>query len=265
LITLLLVLSTVGLSGGAQAVSSRFQPVEVTNVVVPQEVAQASRGEVTATVYNSVNETLSGFARFADNDSQITCTIFNFTIGYQQQLNVTVEYRVANYATLGPRLVTFEINVGGFSFLLHQYMVEVIPVAAISTLVPGQVFSQGQAGVLIVLIENRADHTKTVRLDTYGPKFINTSQEAELAPGNNTLALLLQHNATHLYDFGMCTVNLSLYYNDEFIGSAVAVIPVDMTFLNRALGVIAPLLVFEVLVLYYAYRKIRRTRAPSEA
>jgi hypothetical protein len=264
-IALLLVLSTVGVSGGAQTVSSQSSPVEVTDVRVPQEVAQATRGEVTATVHSTVNQTLEGFARFTDNDSQITSTVFNFTISYQQQLNVTVEYRVADDAILGPRTVTFEINVGGFSFLLQQYTVEVIPVAAITSLVSGQVFGQGQAGVLVVVIENRADRTKTVRLDTYGPKFINSSQEAELAPGTNTLALLLQHNATHVYDFGMCTVNVSLYYNDEFIGRAATVIPVDMTLLNKVLGVIAPLLVFEVLVLFYAYRKIRRTRVTSEA
>jgi hypothetical protein len=264
LITLLLVVSTIGLTGGVRRVSSQSQPIEVTKIEVPGQVAQATRGQVNATVYNSVNETLSGFARFTDNDSQITCTVSNFTIAYQQQLNVTVEYRVADEAKLGPRPVTFEINVGGFSFLLQEYVVEVIPVAAITTLVPGQVFSQGQAGVLVAVIQNRADHTKTVRLDTYGPKFINTSRETELAPGTNTIALLLQHNATHVYDFGMCPVNLSIYYNDKLIGSTVAIIPVDMTFLNKALGVIVPLLIFECLVLFYAYRKMRRTRAASE-
>jgi hypothetical protein len=264
LITLLLVVSTIGLTGGARAVSSLSQPIEVTDIRVPTEVAQATRGQVSANVTNSVNATLSGFARFTDNESQITCTIFNFTIAYQQHLNVTVDYRVADDAKLGPRSVTFEINVGGFSFLLREYVVEVIPVAAITTLVPGQVFSQGQAGILVAVIQNHADHTKTVRLDTYGPKFINTSQETELAPGINTIALLLQHNASHVYDFGMCPVNLSMYYNDKLIGSAVAVIPVDMTLLNKALGVIVPLLVFECLVLFYAYRKMRRTRAASE-
>ena len=264
LITLLLVVSTVGLTGGARAVSSHAQPIEVTDIQVPKEVAQATRGQVSANVTNSVNETLSGFARFTDNDSQITCTIFNFTIAYQQKLNVTVDYRVADDAKLGPLPVTFEISVGGFSFLLQQYVVEVIPVAAITSLVPGQVFNQGQAGILVAIILNRADHTKTVRLDTFGPKFINTSEETELAPGTNTIALLLQHNASHVYDFGMCPVNLSIYYKDKLIGSAVAVIPVDMTLLNKALGVIAPLLVFECLVLFYAYRKMRRTRAASQ-
>lgn len=264
LITLLLVVSTVGLTGGARAVGSHAQPIEVTDIQVPKEVAQATRGQVSANVTNSVNETLSGFARFTDNDSQITCTIFNFTIAYQQKLNVTVDYRVADDAKLGPLPVTFEISVGGFSFLLQQYVVEVIPVAAITSLVPGQVFNQGQAGILVAIILNRADHTKTVRLDTFGPKFINTSEETELAPGTNTIALLLQHNASHVYDFGMCPVNLSIYYKDKLIGSAVAVIPVDMTLLNKALGVIAPLLVFECLVLFYAYRKMRRTRAASQ-
>jgi len=264
LITLLLVVSTIGLTGGARAVNSHFQPIEVTDISVPTQVAQATRGQVSANVTNSVNETLSGFARFNDNESQITCIQFNFTITYQQHLNVTVDYRVADDAKLGPRSVIFEINVGGFSFLLREYVVEVIPVAAITTLVPGQVFSQGQAGILVAVILNHADHTKTVRLDTYGPKFINTSQETELAPGINTIALLLQHNASHVYDFGMCPVNLSMYYNDKLIGSAVAVIPVDMTLLNKALGVIVPLLVFECLVLFYAYRKMRRTRAASE-
>jgi len=264
LVALLLVVSTVGLTGGARAVSSRAQPIEVADIQVPNEVAQATRGQVSANVTNSVNETLSGFARFTDNDSQITCTIFNFTIAYQQKLNVTVDYRVADDAKLGPLPVTFEISVGGFSFLLQQYVVEVIPVAAITSLVPGQVFNQGQAGILVAIILNRADHTKTVRLDTFGPKFINTSEETELAPGTNTIALLLQHNASHVYDFGMCPVNLSIYYKDKLIGSAVAVIPVDMTLLNKALGVIAPLLVFECLVLFYAYRKMRRTRAASQ-
>lgn len=263
LITLLLVLSTIGLSGGVQAASSQSQPIEVTITYAPEEVPQASRGQVSATVYNSVNETLAGFARFTDNDSQITCTQFNFTIAYQQHLNITVEYRVVDEATLGPRAVIFEVNVGGFSFLLQQYVVQVIPVAAITSLDPGQVFAQGQTGFLVAVILNHADHTKTVRLDTYGPKFVNTSQETELAPGNNTIALLLQHNATHVYDFGMCPVNLSIYYKDKFIGSAVAVIPVDMTLLNKALGVVVPLLVFECLVLFYAYRKMRRTHAAS--
>lgn len=264
IIALLLVLSMIGLSRGVQATSSQSQPVEVTVVQVPDKVAQASRGQAIATVYNSVNETLSGFARFSDNDSQITCTQFNFTIAYQQQLNVTVEYRAAENATLGPRTVTFEVNVGGYSFLLQQYEIEVIPVAEITSLVPGQVFSQGQTGVLVALILSHAYHAKTVRLDTYGAKFVNTSQEIELAPGNNTIALLLQHNATHVYDFGMCAVNLSMYYYDKLINSAIVVIPVDMTLLNKALGVIIPLLVFECLVLFYAYRKMRRMRtAPA--
>ena len=264
LITLFLVVSTIGLTGGAQAVSSRGQPIEVADITVPQEVAQATRGQVSANVTNSVNETLSGFARFTDNDSQITCTISNFTIAYQQKLNVSVDYRVADDAKLGPLPVTFEINVGGFSFLLQQYVVEVIPVAAVTSLLPGQVFSQGQAGILVAIILNHADHTKTVRLDTFGPKFVNSSQETELAPGTNTIALLLQHNASHVYDFGMCPVNLSIYYNDKLIGSAVALIPVDMTLLNKVLGVIVPLLVFECLALFYAYRKMRRSRAASE-
>ena len=264
LVALLLVVSTVGLTGGARAVSSRAQPIEVADIQVPNEVAQATRGQVSANVTNSVNETLSGFARFTDNDSQITCTIFNFTIAYQQKLNVTVDYRVADDAKLGPLPVTFEISVGGFSFLLQQYVVEVIPVAAITSLLPGQVFSQGQAGILVATILNRADHTKTVRLDTFGPKFINTSEETELAPGTNMIAVLLQHNASHVYDFGMCPVNVSIYYQDKLIGSAVAVIPVDMTLLNKALGVIVPLLIFECLVLFYAYRKTRRTRAASQ-
>jgi hypothetical protein len=263
LIALLLVVSAVGLSGGARGVSSQSQSVQVTDVNVPTEVAQASRGNVTATVYNSVNETLSGFARFTDSDSLITCTQYNFTIAYQEHLNITVEYRVADNATIGPRTVTFEVNVGGFSFLLKEYIVQVIPVAAIIALVPGQVFSQGQPGLLLALIKNYADHTKTVRLDTYGPNFANTSQAVELAPGNNTIALLVLHNATHVYDFGMCPVNLSMYYNSKFIGSAVAVIPVDMTLLNKVLGVMAPLLIFECLVLFYAYRKMRRMHAAS--
>jgi len=265
LIALLLVVCTIGPSGGVQATTAQSQPVEITNVNVPGEVAQASRGNVTASVYNTVNETLSGFARFSDNNSQITCTQFNFTIAYQQHLNISVAYQVAEEAKLGPRTVTFEINVGGFSFLLEQYVVRVTPVAVILSLGPGQVFSQGQSGVLVALIENLAPKTKTLRLDTYGPKFVNTSREVDLAPGKNTIALMLQHNATHVYDFGMCAVNLSMYYNGKFIGSAVAVIPVDMTFMNKLLGVIVPVLVFEVLVLFYAYRKMRRMHRASAA
>lgn len=263
LLTVLLVVATIGVSGLAYPVNAQDHPIEITNVITPDQVPQAGRGEVSATIYNPVNQTFDGFAQFSDNTSEIVGTMVNFTIGYQEELEITVEYSLHENATLGPHLTTLEIYVGYFSFL-KQYQLEVIPVAYIFGITAGQVFFQGQTGFLLVDIENRVDRVRHVRLDIYGVSFTNSSQEVDIAPGSNTVAMTVQHNMSHFFDFGMSPVNVSLYYGDDLIDSSDGVIPVDMLLLNKVVGVIVPVIIFEILVLFYAFRKMRRARVTSE-
>jgi hypothetical protein len=259
LITVFFLAFLIGFQGSQSTISAQ-DPVQITDVVTPEQVSQATQGQVTATVYNSVNQTFEGFAQFTDNSSEITCTLVNFTIGYQETKNIIVNYRVAENATIGPHLTTFEINVGQVSFLYYQYELPVTPVAAISQAIPGHIFYQGQPGILIAEILNRADRTSNVRVELFGSSFINVTQDVELAPGNNTIAIALVHNASHVFDFGMGYVNITLFYKDVKISSALALIPVDLSPINKLLAIIVPVAVFEILVLYYAYRKLRRTR-----
>jgi hypothetical protein len=263
MLTVLLVVASLGMSGLAYPVNAQDHPIEITNVNIPDELPQADRGEVSATVYNPVNETFEGFAQFSDNISEITCTMFNFTIGYKEEVDVTVEYTVHENATLGNHLTTFEICVGYFSYT-NQYQLEVIPVATITSLTAGQVFLQGQTGFLLVDVENRVNRVRHVRLDTYGVNFTNISQEIDIAPGINTIVISVKHNMSHFFDFGMCPVNVSLYYGDALIDSAEGIIPIDMLVLNKVVGVIVPVLIFEFLVLFYVFRKIKRSRTTSE-
>jgi len=236
-------------------------PIEVSDVVTPETAPQASHGQVSARVRNTINQTFEGFAYFADNSTQITSTRLNFTLGPFQELKVVVDYQVAYNATVGPHMATFEVNVGGFAFLFYQYQLEVIPVAAITSFMPAQVFTQGQSGILLAVIENRGDQLVEVQLDLQGPNFAETSQQVTLIPGSNMVALSIKHEATHVYDFGMCPVNLTMYYLDEVIDSTVTIVPVDMTSLNKALGVVLPVVIFEGLVVFYAYRKRQRLLA----
>ncbi len=259
LITVLFVAFLIGFQG-AQSTTSAQNPVQITDVVTPDQVPQASQGQVSATVYNSVNQTFEGFAQFTDNSSEITCTLVNFTIGYQETKNIIVNYHVADNATIGPHLTTFEISLSHVSFLYQQYELLVTPVAAISQAVPGHIFYQGQMGTLIVEIISQADRTSSVRVEVFGLKFVNVSQDIELAPGNNTIAIGLVHNASHVFDFGMNYANITLYYQEVKISSALALIPVDLSPINKLLAIIVPVVVFEILVLYYAYRKLRRRR-----
>jgi hypothetical protein len=246
-------------------------PIEVTNVEVPNEVAQAARGQVKATITNPQDLTHEGFAQFFDNLGEITShnpsdpfyPIINFTIDPESQLDIVLDYSVHENATIGLHTVTFEINVGGFSFLFEQYEIPVISVATITTVTPAYVFSQGTTGALIVSIENRVDRPRVVRLDAFGPKFTNTSLQVELAPGQNNIVLPLTHNSTHVYDFGMSLANISLYYADEMIDSTVLLIPVDMTVLNKTVAIIIPVSIFLLLVFIYAFRKRQRTRAAA--
>lgn len=270
---MLLITTIIGLQGPAIAVGSQFQSIEIRDVVKPNQVSQASSGQVSALIYNSLNQSLEGFGRFTDVQGDITSfdpenplsPFVNFTIGPYQELNITIDYSVTDDATVGPHLTTFEVSVGGFSFLFDQYQLEVIPVAAIVSLTAGHVFYQGSSGIILTTIENRGNHIQTVRLDLYGPNFTNSSQDVELSPGSNTVAVPIVHNVSHIYDFGVFPVNLSLYYLDELIDSEVTLVPVDMTLINKVLAIILPVLIFQALVIFYTYRKSRRIRAVSEA
>ena len=264
LATVLIVVTLIGSSGGAQLTSAQTTLIEVSNVVVPNQVPQAHQGQVTATVYNSINQTFDdGFAQFTDDKNEITCTLVNFSIDFEEELNITVEYIVAENATIGYHNVTFEVNVGGFSFLFEQYQLDVIPAASIVSLSTGTVFSQNQQGIVVATIENHVNRTRTVQLDLFGASFANASKEVELATGINTVALPIVHEATHIYDFGMSLVNLSMSYKGVTIGSIVAVIPVDMLLLNKVLAVFLPVLIFEALVIFYAFRKRKRISTPT--
>ena len=190
-------------------------------------------------------------------------SVVNFTIGPYETKTVVVDYTVNATATLGVHIATFEINVGGFAFLLEQYPITVISIARIIDIVPGSVFSHNQPGLLLISIENRVDLTQSVRLDVFGSKFINVSEEVDLAPGTNTVAIPLIPNVSHVYDFGMFQVNVSMYYLDEIISSEVVTIPVDMSLLNKALAVILPVSIFLILVLFYTFRKRQRIRGPE--
>jgi hypothetical protein len=141
----------------------------------------------------------------------------------------------------------------------------VLPVASIQSIVPGNVFSQSQPGLLLVSIENHVDRTRTVRIDVFGPKFVNASEEVDIAPGLNTVVISLMPNVTHVYDFGMFPTNISIYYFDEMIGSEIAIVPVDMSLLNKLVAVVFPAGIFLALVLFYALRKRRRMRPVAES
>ncbi len=262
LLTIVLVVSAIRVGGLAYPVNAQDHPIEVSDVITPDQMPQAGRGEVHATVYNPINETFDGFAQFGDNSSEIIGTMTNFTIGYLEELEVSVEYKIHENATLGPHLVTFEVCVGYFSYL-KQYELEIIPVATITSVTAGQVFYQGQTGLLLVDVENRADRVRQIRLDTYGINFTNTSQEFDIAPGANIIVIDIKHNNTHFFDFGMLPVNVSLYYGDNLIDSAEGIVPVDMLPLNKLVGVIVPVIIFEALVLFYVFRKAQRSRASS--
>lgn len=243
--------------------------VLISDVQVPNEVAQASSGQVQATVENLHGFSMEGFARFTDDLSHIRShsptdpliDLVNFTIGPYETKTVVVDYTVNATATLGVHIATFEINVGGFAFLLEQYPITVISIARIIDVVPGSVFSHNQPGLLLISIENRVDLTQSVRIEVFGSKFINVSEEVDLAPGTNTVAIPLMPNVSHVYDFGMFQVNVSMYYLDEIISSEVVTIPVDMSLLNKALAVILPVSIFLILVLFYTFRKRQRVRA----
>ncbi len=259
-----MIITIFGPSGGAQLAQAQTTPIEISNVVVPDQVPQAHQGQVTATVYNSVNQTFDdGFAQFTDDINEISCTMVNFSIDFEQELNITVLYSVDENATLGYHNVTFEVNIGGYSFLFQQYQLEVIPAAAIISLSTGTVFSQNQASIVVATIENRVDSPRTVQLDLFGANFANATEEVELAPGINTVAFIIQHEASHIYDFGMSLVNLSMSYEGVIIGSIVTVIPVDMLFLNKLIAIFLPVTLFEALVVFYALRKRKRMRSTT--
>lgn len=250
-------------------VSAQPIPIQVTDVEVPTEAPQAFRGQVKATIHNLQNRSYEGFTKFTDDLGEIasinpldpTTDTVNFTIGAESQLDIVLNYEVSEAATLGLHLVTFEVNVGGFSFLYEQYDLIIVPVATVTAVVPGEVFQQGQPGALLVVIENYVDRPRNVRLEAFGPNFINATLDVELAPGQNNIALTILHNATTVYNFGMFPVNVSLYYNDELIDSHVAIVPVDMTLINKILAIILPTGIFLLLVIVYAIRKRRRLRA----
>ncbi|MFX1475389.1 MAG: hypothetical protein ACFFCO_07940 [Promethearchaeota archaeon] len=263
LVIALMFITFLGPSGGAQQVQAQI-PVEISNVEVPDQVPQAHHGEVNATVYNSINQTFDdGFAQFIDDTGEITCTMVNFSIDFEEEVNITVQYQVAENATTGYHNATFEINVGGYSFLLEQYLLEVIPAATIISLTTGMVFSQNQPGIVIATIENRVGSIRNVTLEFFGASFANATTEVELAPGINTLAITLQHEAVHIYDFGLSPVNMSISYKGVVIGSIVAVIPVDMLLLNKVFAIILPVAIFECLVVFYAFRKRQRLRTTT--
>jgi hypothetical protein len=248
--------------------------IQITDVQVPSEVAQAERGQVQATVHNLLDTSFDGYARFSDESGEIRSLspvnplsdTVNFTIGPDETIVVTVDYEVNESATIGLHIATFEISVGGFSFLFNQYPVTIVPVATITNVAPGAVFSQGQPGLLLVSIENRVDRTRSVRVEVFSPKFVNSTQDVELAPGNNQLAIPLMPNISHVYDFGMFLANVSIYYFDELISSEEVMVPVDMSLLNKVVAVILPAGIFLILVLFYAVRKRGRLRAtPAES
>ena len=264
---MLFITSVVGLQGYTPVTAQTN--VIISDVQVPDEVPQASSGQVQATIENLHNFSMDGFARFTDDLGQIRSNspldplidLVNFTIGPYETKTVVVDYSVNATATLGVHTATFEVNVGGFAFLLEQYPITVISVARIVDIVPGSVFSHNQPGLLLIAIENRVDLTQSVRIDIFGSKFINASEEVDLAPGVNTVAILLMPNVSHVYDFGMFQVNVSVFYLDEIINSEVVTIPVDMSFLNKVLAVILPVSIFLILVLFYSFRKRQRVRA----
>lgn len=247
-------------------VSALQNPIEVTDVVVPDEVAQAAHGQVQAIVHNRENITLDGWARFSDDLGEIISEdpsdpydeFLNFTIGPFEDLPIVLGYSVADNATIGTHIATFEVNVGTFSFLFEQYEISVVSAAEILSIVPGQVSQQNQPGSLVVFLENRVTHTITVRLEVFGPKFTNSSEDYVLSPGQNAVVLPLMNNMSHVYDFGMFLVNVSLYYLDERVDSQEILVPVDMTFINKLLAVILPVVIFILIVVFYAYRKRRR-------
>lgn len=245
--------------------------VQISDIQVPDEVPQASSGQVQATVQNLLNISMDGFARFSDLSGQIRChspidpliDLVNFTIDPYETKTVVVDYTVNATATLGVHVATFEVNVGGFSFLFEQYPITVISVARIIDIVSGSVFSHDKPGLLLISIENRVDRTQSVRIEVFGSKFINVSEEVDIAPGTNMVAIPLMPNVTHVYDFGMFPVNVSMYYFDEIISSEVVIVPVDMSLLNKALAVILPVSIFLILVLFYTFRKRQRVRAAA--
>lgn len=245
--------------------------VQITDVQVPNEVAQASTGQVQATVQNLLNVSLEGFAHFSDMSGEIHSInpadplihIVNFTIGPEESLTVIVDYVVNETASVGVHTVTFEISVGGFSFLFEQYSITVVSVVRIVEIMPGSVFSQAQAGLLLVSIENRVDLTKTVRIEVFGPKFVNMSQEVDIAPGMNTVAIPLMPNITHVYDFGIFPANVSVYFSEELVSSHIVSIPIDMSLVNKTVAIILPVGIFLILVVFYAFRKRQRERSAA--
>jgi hypothetical protein len=245
----------------------------VTDVVVPDQVAQAERGQVQATVHNLENNTFDGWANFTDNLGEIISEdpsdpydpTLNFTIGPFEELTIVLDYSVAENATIGTHIATFQVNVGTFSFLFEQYELPVVSAVTILSIVPGQVFQQNQPGSLVVSIENRVTQTLTIRLEAFGPKFVNSSEEYVLSPGQNDVVLPLMNNVSHVYDFGMFLVNVSLYYLDERVDSQEILVPVDMTFINKLLAVILPVVIFILIVVFYAFRKRRRIRAAASS
>ncbi len=269
LIAVLFITSVVGLQGVSPVAAD--PDIQITDVQVPNEVSQAAIGQVQATVHNLLNISFDGWAQFSDQLGEIRSysptdpliDIVNFTIGPEESLSVVVDYTVNESATVGTHIATFEIIVGDFSFLYEQYLITVIPVATITEVVPGSVFSQGEVGLLLVSIENRVDRTRSVRIEVFGSKFVNSSQDVDIAPGMNTVAIPLMPNVSHVYDFGMFSANVSMYYFDEMISSEVIVVPVDMSLLNKVVAVILPVGIFLALVLFYAFRKRRRVRAAT--
>jgi hypothetical protein len=267
LIAMLILVSAFGISTYS-TVSAQPPPIQINDIMVPNEVAQDENGQVQATIINPQNQSFNGFAKFYDNFDEISSynpsnpyeSKVNFTIGPESELDLILPYTVAYNATIGLHIVTFEIDIGGFSFLFNQYEITVVPVATITSIVPGQVFTQSQVGILLVYIENHVDHPVNVSLDVFGSKFVNASEEVELSPGQNNIVIPILNNATHVYDFGISAVNVSMYYNDELISSQVILVPVDMTLVNKVLAVILPACIFLILVLVYAFRKRRRVR-----
>ncbi|MFX1576377.1 MAG: hypothetical protein ACFFCF_04315 [Promethearchaeota archaeon] len=269
LIAVLFITSFVGLQNYTPIAAET--DVQITDVQVPNEVAQGSTGQVQATVQNLLNVSLEGFAHFLDMSGEIHSInpanplthIVNFTIGPEESLTVIVDYVVNETASVGVHTVTFEISVGGFSFLFEQYSINVVSVVRIVDIMPGSVFSQAQAGLLLVSIENRVDLTKTVRIEVFGPKFVNMSQEVDIAPGMNTVAIPLMPNVTHVYDFGIFPANVSVYFFEELVSSHIVSIPVDMSLVNKTVAIILPVGIFLILVVFYAFRKRQRERSAA--
>lgn len=255
------------------SVSALQNPIEVTDVVVPDEVAQAADGQVQAIVHNRENITLDGWARFSDDLGEIISEdpsdpydeFLNFTIGPFEDLPIVLGYSVADNATIGPHIATFEVNVGTFSFLFEQYEISVVSAARILSIVPGQVYQQNLPGSLVVFLENRITQSVTVRVEAFGPKFTNSSEEYVLSPGQNGVVLPLINNMSHVYNFGMFAVNVSLYYLDQRVDSQEVLVPVDMTFINKLLAVILPVVIFILIVVFYAYRKRQRMRMAASS